>query len=55
MALVTDPSVELLGPFSIYNASVDVMCFHKTIYLPPPYVGVLLEKYITPAKAWRRL
>ena len=27
----------------------------KTIYLPAPFVGILLEHYLTPVEAWSRL
>ena len=55
VALDADPSVELLGPFTINKSSVDAASFHKTIYLLVPYMGMLLGKYLVHDEEWRRL
>ena len=50
--LAADSSVDLPGPFSADNSGVDAVLILKTIYLPPPYPGIFVERYLSPTKAW---
>ena len=54
-ALSLDPDADLLGPFTAADADVEPLHVRKTIYLPAPFVGLFLERDITPAEAWNRL
>ena len=40
--MAADPSAELLERFLFENSGIDSVCFHKTIYLPYPYLGMFL-------------
>ena len=51
-ALTSDPELDLLGPFAADESDVEVICVSKTIYLPTPFVGVFLERNLTPVEAW---
>ena len=52
VALYQDPDANLLGPFTAANADVEPLCIHKTIYLPAPFIRLLIERYINLAEAW---
>ena len=43
VGLAGDPSVDILGLLSAGDASINVSCTRKTIYLLAPYVGMFLE------------
>ena len=54
-AMASDPDMDLMGPFTAYNAYVNSILFINKIYLPLPYMGIFLERNIAPVKAWSRL
>ena len=50
--LSQDPNVNLLGAFNATNVGMGILCICKTIYLLVPFVGIFLEKDLTPSEAW---
>ena len=54
-ALSANPELDLLGLSTKDNADIESIRVRKTIYLPAPYVGVFLERDLTPDKVWSRL
>ena len=53
--LARDPDLKLLGPFGAEDAGVESIRCRKTVYIPAPYVGLLLGSYLTPVEAWESL
>ena len=49
------PNVTLLGLYGAGDAGGEIICGHKTVYVPAPYVGLLLSDNLTPAETWNRL
>ena len=47
-ALSENLNLDLLGPLSADNSYMEVIRIKKTIYLPTPYVGIFLERDLTP-------
>ena len=47
-ALSENLNLDLLGPLSADNSDMEVIRIKKTIYLPTPYVGIFLERDLTP-------
>ena len=54
-SLAGEPNVTLLGPYGAEDAEVEIICCRKTVYVPAPYVGLLLSADISPVEAWNRL
>ena len=54
-ALAADPDLYLMGQFVADDANLDSIHVRKTIYLAAPFVGILRERDLTPAKVWIRL
>ena len=50
-----DPNVTLLGPYGAVDVGAKIIHFCKTVYVPVPYVGLLLSDDLTPVEAWNRL
>ena len=50
-----NPNVTLLGPYGAGDAGVKIICCRKTVYVPEPYVGLLLSADLSPVEAWNRL
>ena len=53
-ALVVNPNVNLMGPFTSTDANVEPLCVHNKIYLPTPFFRLFLERDLTPMEAWTR-
>ena len=53
--LARNPDAYLLGPFTAADSKMEPLCVYKTIYLPAPFGGIFLERYLKPAEAWNRL
>ena len=51
-ALAADPDIYLMGHFVADDTNLDSIHVRKTIYLAAPFVGILRERDLTPAKAW---
>ena len=45
----------LLGPYGAGDVGVEIIRCHTTVYVPAPYVGLLLGVNLTPVEAWNRL
>ena len=45
----------MLGPYGSGDAGVESVRCCKTVYVPAPYVGLLLSGDLTPVEAWQRL
>ena len=54
-SLAGDPNLTLLGPYGAEDAGVETICCRKTVYVPAPYVGLLLGADLTPIEAWHFL
>ena len=54
-ALAANPDTNLLGPFSSTDSNVEPLCIHKTIYLPAPFVGIFLRRYLMLVESCTRL
>ena len=50
--LATNTKLDLLGPFAADNIDVDAIHISNTIYLTSPFLGIFLERNLTPVKAW---
>ena len=50
-----DVKIMLLGPYGAGDVGVEIIRCRKTLYVPAPYVGLLLCANITPVEAWNRL
>ena len=44
-----------MGPYGAGDAGVESVRCRKTVYVPAPYVGLLLSGDLTPVEAWQRL
>ena len=54
--MAQDPDTNLLGTFNAANANVETLRICKTIYLPAPFSGILLEQQdLMLAEVWDRL
>ena len=49
------PNVTLLGTYGTVDAGDENIRCCKTVYVPAPYVGLLLSKDLSPVEAWNRL
>ena len=45
----------MVGPYEAVDARVESVRCRKTVYVPAPYVGLLLSGDLTPVEAWQRL
>ena len=54
-AIAGDAKLKMLGPYGAGDAGVESILCHKTVYIPAPYVGLLLSCDLTPVEAWQRL
>ena len=50
-----DPDPKLLGTYGAGDAGVESIRCCKTVYVPAPYVGLLLGSDLTPIEAWQRV
>ena len=50
--MATNPEIDLLGPFTAYDTDMNSIHVRKTIYLPAPFMGILLERNLTPVEVW---
>ena len=51
MSLSCDVNLTLLGPYRAGDAGVEIIRCRKTVYVPAPYVGLLLGADLTPVEA----
>ena len=54
-AIAGDPDLKLLGPYGSGDAGVESIRCLKTVYVPAPYVGLLLCSDLTTVEACQRL
>ena len=54
-AIAEDPNLKMLGTYAAGDAGVESICCRKTVYVPAPYVGLLLSSDLTPVEDWQRL
>ena len=54
-SLAGDPNVTLLVPYGSGDAWAKIIPCRKTVYVPAPYVGLLLSDDFTPVEAWKRV
>ena len=54
-AIARDADLKMVGPYREGDAGVESVCCRKTVYVPAPYVGLLLSGDLTPVEAWKRL
>ena len=54
-SLSGDDNITLLGPYGLGDRGVEIIRCRKTVYVPAPYVGLLLCFELTPVEAWNRL
>ena len=46
------PKLDLMGTFSTDNTDMDALRIRNIIYLPNLFVGIFLERELTPVEAW---
>ena len=54
-AIAGDTKLKMLGPYGAGDAGVESIRCRKTVYVPAPYVGLLLSSDLTPVEAWQCL
>ena len=54
-SLSGDANITLLGPYGAGDAGVEIIRCCKTVYIPAPYVGLLLCADLTPVEVWNHL
>ena len=54
-SLSGDPNVTLLGPYGAGDMGDEIIHCCKTVYVPTPYVSLLLSDDFTPVEAWNCL
>ena len=54
-SLAGNPTINLLVPYRAGDAGAEFIHCRKTVYVPTPYVGLLLSNNLTPLEAWNRL
>ena len=54
-SLAGDSNITLLGTYGAGDAGVKIIRCRKTVYVPAPYLGLLLSAYLSPVAAWNRL
>ena len=55
VAIAGDADLKMMGPYGAGDAGVESVRCRKTVYVPAPYVGLLLSGDLTPIEAWQRL
>ena len=50
-----DANLKMVGPYRAGDAGVESVRCRKRVYVPAPYVGLLLSGDLTPVEAWMRL
>ena len=50
-----NPDTDLLGPFYSTDTNVEPLLIRKTIYLPAPFVGIFLRRYLMLVESCTRL
>ena len=48
-------NLTLLGPYVAGDGGVEIILCRNTVYVPAPYVGLLLCVDLTPVEDWNRL
>ena len=54
-AIAGDTNLRMLGPYGAGGTGVESILCRKIVYVPAPYVGLLLSSDLTPVEAWQRL
>ena len=54
-SLAGDANLTLLGPYGAGDVGVETIRCRKTVYIPAPYVGLLMGDDLTSIEAWHRL
>ena len=54
-AIAGDTNLKMLGPYAAGDVGVESIHCCKTVYVPAPYVGLLLSSNLTPVESWQRL
>ena len=54
-AIAGNAGLKMMWPYGAGDAGVESVRCHKTVYVPAPYVGLLLSGELTPVEAWQRL
>ena len=54
-SLAGDPNINLLGLYGAGDARSEIIRCRKSVYVPAPYVGLLLSDNLTLVEAWNRL
>ena len=54
-SLTGDPNITLLGPYGAGEVGAKIIRCCKTVYVPAPYIGLLLGNNLTLVEAWNRL
>ena len=54
-SLSGDANITILGPYVAGDAGVEIIRCRKTVYVPAPYVGLLLCADLSQVEAWNRL
>ena len=54
-AIAGDAGLKMMGPYGAGEAGVESVRCRKTVYVPAPYVGLLLSGDLNPVEAWQRL
>ena len=54
-SLARESNVTLLGPYGAGDAGVEIIRCRKKVYVPTPFVGLLLSADLSPMEAWKRL
>ena len=49
------PTINLLGPYGAGYTVAEITRCPKTVYVPDPYVGLLLGNNLTLVEVWKRL
>ena len=54
-AIAGDTNLKMLGPYGAGDAGVENIRCRNTVYVPAPYVSLLLGEDLTPIEAWHLL
>ena len=55
ISLSGESNLTLLGRYGAGDAGVEIIRCRKTVYVPAPYVGLLMSTDISLVEAWNRL
>ena len=50
-ALATHATIILIGPYTHSDVDIKSVKVHNTVYVPPLFIGLLLEGYLHPVQA----